>query len=363
MLLAIETSCDETAACLLDYRQFIDNPEGVGSALLAEEVSSQIKLHAEYGGVVPELAAREHLKNLPVVVNSVLEKTKLDVEDLSVVCCTQGPGLKGCLLVGFCYGKGLAYGLGVPFLPLNHLEGHLFSVQLDSNYRSTLYPALTLLVSGGHTLLVLAKAFREYQIIAETRDDAAGEAFDKTASLLKLAYPGGPAISLAAEEGNSSAFNFPRAMPKDSGSFSFSGLKTAVSRQVAGLAGSLTKADIADVAASAQSAIVGALVDKAEIAIKNFKIKEFNLVGGVACNALLRAELEELCGQHKLRLNVPKPKWCTDNAAMMAVLGARVIESRFSEFSAWQAGSNFLGPNASFDIGVKPRFPINEIVG
>jgi N6-L-threonylcarbamoyladenine synthase len=234
MLLAIDTSCDETALTVLDIDKVLVDGEVLSEKhILSEIISSQVKLHAPYGGVVPELAAREHFNNLQILFKNILSQAGIKKDDISVVAVTRGPGLNGCLLVGFCFAKAFAAMRKIPLLALNHVEGHIFSAELMG--RAIQYPALALVVSGGHTMLVLMKGFRQYEIVAKTRDDAAGEAFDKSANLLGLGYPGGAALAKRAELGNALAYKLPIGLAGVDEAFSFSGLKTAVGRLVGDL--------------------------------------------------------------------------------------------------------------------------------
>ena len=312
LLLAIETSCDESAVALLDVAKF---HAGETEFLAADLVSSQAKLHEPYGGVVPELAAREHTANLPLLVNEALRGRH--ASDIGAVAVTRGPGLKGCLLVGLSFAKALAYGRKVPLIPIHHLEGHLLAGHLGG--APPKFPMLALVVSGGHTLLVVASGVGKYRVVASTRDDAAGEAFDKTATLLGLPYPGGPVLASLARTGDPKAFQFPIALADDPSSFSFSGLKTAVLRTVDALSPDEREARKADLAASIECAIVETLVRKTVQAEAEHKPKSILVTGGVAANTRLRSRLRESL---HTPLSVPEPKWCTDNAAMIAVAAA-----------------------------------------
>ena len=359
MLLAVETSCDETAVTLLEIGKDTD-------FILAEYISSQVKLHQPYGGVVPELAAREHVINLPVLVDKALSETKLEVKDIEAIAVTRGPGLKGCLLVGVSYCKGLSRALGVPLIPINHLEGHLWAGFLMPIELQPEYPCLSLVVSGGHTLLILMRGFREYETLASTRDDAAGEAFDKVASLLGLPYPGGPALSREAEKGDRTRYPLPIGMAKDLSSFSFSGLKTAVQRLVRDLGKVAFEPQVrADIAASVEWAIVRALVDKSMEHIKSRaeKPKSFLLTGGVAANGFLRKTFAEALSTSGIKFCVPSHRWCTDNASMIGVLGKGIFERQRDTFRTWSVSNKSpleLGPGVLASIGVSPRFPIGS---
>lgn len=349
-ILAIETSCDETAVSVLDFSA-VNDPS---KAVLAELVSSQVNLHQAYGGVVPELAAREHLLNLPLLYEQAMKLAVRDASDVRAVAVTRGPGLKGCLLVGLSFAKGLALSLGRPLLALNHLEGHIFAGHLVA---PATYPMLVLLVSGGHTLLVLANGERDYEIISQTLDDAVGEAFDKSATLLGLPYPGGPALARLAERGDSQAFSFPVGMPQESNYFSFSGVKTAVLRAVENVSEcGLDERTRFDLAASIQASLVRALLKKSLEACKKIRPKSFLLTGGVAANQHLRESLGAELKRLGIKLIVPPPKWCTDNATMMAVLAAHILKTD-SRYDSWQPGVD-LGPDTDFQIAALPRWPV-----
>ncbi len=371
MLLAIETSCDETAVAVLDLSPALRNSS---EYLKADIISSQTKLHEPFGGVVPELAAREHNQNLPVLVSSALRDSIISVKDISLVAVTRGPGLKGCLLSGLAFAKAFAGAKGVPLLALHHLEGHIFASHLMPEDEQPVYPCLSLIVSGGHTMLVYIPCFREYRIVAQTRDDAAGEAFDKVATLLGLPYPGGPALSAAAAAGNPQCFRFPVAIPQDPASFSFSGLKTAVQRTVTQLKNSqsnkaaerqvLDKELVANLAASLEAAIVRALVEKSLVAVQELKPRSFLLTGGVAANKVLRARFAEVLAPLEVRFSVPKQRWCTDNAAMMGVLAREIVLHDPSPYAAWREGaraSGMLGPGVRSAVSAMPKWPLDQL--
>lgn len=355
MLLAIETSCDETAVCLFD-EQSIERGD-MRTALRYDVVSSQVALHQPYGGVVPELAAREHVRNLPVLVNEALQSVGITTADISAIGVTRGPGLKGSLLVGLCFAKSFALASNIPLIPVHHIEGHIFAGNLSDT--PPIYPFLALVVSGGHTMLVLCESYRRYRLVASTRDDAAGEAFDKTATLLGLPYPGGPQLSRAAERGNASAFSFPIGVAGDSKSFSFSGLKTAVQRQVQQLGASMQEPQVRDdLAASVQSAIVQALVRKVSDACRVHSPRALLLTGGVAANALLRQSLADEAAKLGIPFAVPAARWCTDNAAMIAVLAYHQLQENREAFESWTPHAGFLGPGVSTDLGAVAKWPL-----
>jgi N6-L-threonylcarbamoyladenine synthase len=306
LVLGIETSCDDTAAAVV----------AGGAEVLSSVVSSQVDVHAMYGGVVPELAGRAHLELLTPVIGEALGRAGLDGgATLHAVAATIGPGLIGSLLVGVSEAKALALAWEVPFVGVNHLEGHLFAALLD--HPGIEWPVAVLLVSGGHTLLVSMEGPGRYRLLGQTLDDAAGEAFDKVARFLGLGYPGGPAIEQAGAAGDPAAFAFPRAMADDGLDFSFSGLKTAVIHAVR----RRPDAADADVAASFQQAVVDVLVTKALRAARSVGAKGVCLAGGVAANGPLRAALTEACGALGLPAYLPSRAMCTDNAAMIAAAG------------------------------------------
>jgi len=363
IILGLETSCDETAVSVVDLDAV---KKGRGRTVLADLISSQIKLHQPYGGVVPELAAREHIKSLPLLLNMAVDEAGIKLSDITYIAVTRGPGLKGALLVGLCFAKALAYARKIPLLALHHIEEHLFACELgEPNSRPEL-PTLSLIVSGGHTCLVYSKSFRHYDVVSRTRDDAAGEAFDKIATLLGLPYPGGPALAKLAAGGDSRAFSFPIGVPKDDSSFSFSGLKTAVRRTVLDLGSRITEPEVArDLAASVQEIIVKTLVDKTSVACKKLKPKSLMLTGGVAANELLRERISELGAQLGVSVCIPQKRWCTDNAVMTASLAARIILENESVFLAWPSSEESiteLGPGVKLSIDALARQPLEEVM-
>ncbi|HEX3839527.1 MAG TPA: tRNA (adenosine(37)-N6)-threonylcarbamoyltransferase complex transferase subunit TsaD [Acidimicrobiales bacterium] len=306
-VLGIETSCDETAAAVVDG----------GSVIVSSVVSSQIDLHARYGGVVPELAGRAHVELLTPVLADALAAAGSDESGsgIDAIAVTYGPGLIGSLLVGVAEAKGLALAWDVPFVGVNHLEAHLFASLLEQPDLG--WPLVVLLVSGGHTLLVEVSAPGRYRLLGGTVDDAAGEAFDKVARFLGLGYPGGPAIDAIADQGDPAAFAFPRAFLDDGYDFSFSGLKTSVVNMVR----KRPEADTADVAASFRQAVVDVLVAKARRAAAEVGAKALCLAGGVAANSLLRQRVVEACAEDGIGAFLPTRALCTDNAAMVAAAG------------------------------------------
>lgn len=309
-VLGIETSCDETAAAVYDGER----------GLLSHALYSQVQLHAVYGGVVPELASRDHVKKLLPLVQQALADAKIEADQLDGVAYTAGPGLVGALLVGASVARSLAFAWGKPAVGVHHLEGHLLAPMLEPV--SPEFPFLALLVSGGHTLLAEVRGIGEYQIIGSSLDDAAGEAFDKTAKMLGLPYPGGPALAKLADTGKPSAFDFPRPMLDRPGlDFSFSGLKTAVVVAIRGR--QLDEQARADVAYEFQQAVVETLVAKCARAAKQTGLKTLVVAGGVGANRRLRAELQALGEKRGLKVLYPRPEFCTDNAAMIAYAGYR----------------------------------------
>jgi N6-L-threonylcarbamoyladenine synthase len=298
-ILALETSCDETAVAVLRDRK-----------LLGSEVASQIAEHEKFGGVVPEVASRNHLVHAPRLLECVAREAEIDISRIDAFAATSGPGLASSLMIGASIAKGLAIGFGKPYFAINHLEGHLLSPFFGE---TEIRPNVSLIVSGGHTMSILVRRVGDYQIIGRTVDDAAGEAFDKIAKLLVLGYPGGPEIEKHAIEGDPKRFDLPRSMP-DSENFSFSGLKTAVRYLLPKLKGDY----LADVCASVQEAIVDVLVRKTIAAARKHDVDLVTVSGGVSCNRVLRKQLDEACKRHGLEFKTAEPWLCTDNAAMIA---------------------------------------------
>jgi N6-L-threonylcarbamoyladenine synthase len=309
--LGIETSCDETAAAVLR-----------DTAVLSNIVSSQVKLHEKYGGVVPELASREHLRAILPVIREALDRASVRLRDVDLIAVTASPGLIGALLVGVSAAKAIAYSLKVPFIGVHHGESHILAAHLE--YPELDYPYVALLASGGHTALYHVQAFGRYRMLGQTRDDAAGEAYDKVAKLLDLPYPGGPAIDRLAQEGNPEAVRFPRGV-REGFDFSFSGLKTAVRNHVVLFrsrdSGLDPKLNVRDVAASFQAAVVDTLVDKTLQAVKETGAEKVVVAGGVAANSLLRKRMREAAEGNGLKLFIPGLSYCIDNAAMVALTG------------------------------------------
>ncbi len=300
-MLAIESSCDETSLSVMR--------EGKPLSLT---ISSQIELHRPYGGVVPELASRLHLDVIHPLLEQTLSEAGVSLREIEAIAVTNGPGLAGSLLVGVAVAKTLGAMLGVPVLPVNHMEGHLYSVRIENEVPC---PFLSLVCSGGHTQIVWVPREGHHEILGETRDDAAGEAFDKVAKLVGLPYPGGPVVDRMAKKGNREAFTFPRPMKNEGYEFSFSGLKTAIRRhwEESGKQPEL----LPDLLASFQEAVVDVLVTKLIRAAKAYGASHITVVGGVACNSRLRALVQERAARHRFKVAFPSPLYCTDNAAMI----------------------------------------------
>jgi N6-L-threonylcarbamoyladenine synthase len=334
-ILGIETSCDETAAAVVSD----------GRVIHSSVVASQIDLHAEYGGVFPELASREHVKAIYAIVDQALHQAHLNIQDIDAIAVTQGPGLAGSLVVGVNMAKGLSLATGKPLIGVNHMEGHIYSAWLHSSnvtpHQAPRFPLLALLVSGGHSELILMIDHLEYQRLGGTLDDAAGEAFDKVARLLDLSYPGGPSIQKASHTGSATAFHFPRAMMEDTWDFSFSGVKTAVLRTIESLQADARVLPIEDLAASFQAAVVDVLVEKTLMAAEAHQVSEIIVAGGVSANKRLR---EKILAESKRPVHIPPISLCTDNAAMIA--GAGYYHYAQNEFSP-------------LDIDVMPTWPLS----
>src|SRR6476660_6065101 len=320
IILAIETSCDETAVAILRDRE-----------MLASEVASQIAEHEKFGGVVPEVASRNHLAQLPHLLARATVSAKIAISEIDAFAATSGPGLASSLLVGNSTAKGLAIGAGKPFLAINHLEGHLLSPFFG---RVGIVPNISLIVSGGHSLLVNVRGVGNYEILGRTVDDAAGEAFDKVAKLLGLAYPGGPVIEARAKNGDPRKFDLPRSMLNSGDlNFSFSGLKTAVRHlllQVVGPSESASPARddvLADLCAAFQQAVIDVLREKSLRALRQSKSRTLTLSGGVSCNCALREDLRAMCEKNEIEFLVAEPWLCTDNAAMIAFAAMLRLQS------------------------------------
>ncbi len=333
-VLGLETSCDETGIALYDSER----------GLLAHRVYSQIALHAEYGGVVPELASRDHVRKTLPLIHEVLDEAGLTVGDLDGVAYTSGPGLVGALLVGACVGRSLAWALDIPAIGVHHMEGHLLAPMLEDDVPE--FPFIALLVSGGHTQLVRVDGIGRYELLGESLDDAAGEAFDKAAKMMGLPYPGGPALSKLADSGDAARFKFPRPMTDRPGlNFSFSGLKTQVRTTILECAvdGVLSATDQADIAAGFQAAVVDTLVIKCKRAMHETGVKRLIIAGGVGANKRLREQLRSATEAMGGAVFYPRPELCTDNGAMIAYAGTRRL---------------LAGQTAELAVAVVPRWPM-----
>ena len=311
-ILGIESSCDETAAAIVTD----------GRVIQSSVVASQIDLHAQYGGVFPELASREHVKAIYAIVEQALQQAHLDVKDIDAIAVTRGPGLAGSLVVGVNMAKSLALAAQKPIIGVNHLEGHIYSAWLylanASPHQAPRFPLLALLVSGGHSELIVMTDHLQYKRLGGTLDDAAGEAFDKVARLLGLSYPGGPSIQKASHTGSATAFTFPRAMLEDTWDFSFSGVKTSVLRMTETLHEQGRNLPVEDLAASFQAAVIDVLVEKTLMAADEFDVSDIIVAGGVSANKRLR---ERMLAESKHPVHIPPLSLCTDNAAMIAGAG------------------------------------------
>ncbi len=313
-VLGIESSCDETSVAIIS-----------NNILTANLISSQ-DFHSKYGGVVPELSSRAHLQLIIPLVKDALKKTGLEPKDIDLICATAGPGLIGALLVGLTFAKGLAYSLDKPFLGVNHIEGHIYSGFLMDEKPE--FPYLVLVVSGGHTLLLLVNSHTEIKKLGTTVDDAAGEAFDKVSKMLGLGYPGGPKIQKFSENGNKEEIKFPVAKLDIPYNFSFSGLKTSVLRYIKkNYEGKeIPEQDIRNIAASFQNAVIKPLILNTEKALTEYNVKSISLVGGVAANSSLRESFIELAKKYNKKVIIPKLEFCGDNAAMIAYRGLKIFE-------------------------------------
>lgn len=332
-ILGIESSCDETGIAIYDDEQ----------GLLAHQLYSQVKVHADYGGVVPELASRDHVRKTLPLIDAAFAQAGYGPEDLDGIAYTAGPGLVGALLVGTSIGRSLAYGWNIPAVAVHHMEGHLLAPMLEEEQPE--FPFIALLVSGGHTMMVKVSGIGEYEVLGESVDDAAGEAFDKTAKLLGLDYPGGPRLAKLAEQGTPERFVFPRPMTDKPGlDFSFSGLKTAASIAIRDNDDDeQTKADIAH---AFQTAVIDTLIIKCKRALKQTGIKRLVIAGGVSANVQLRSQLERVMQGMKGRVYYPRTEFCTDNGAMIAYAGMQRLKA---------------GQFASLDMKTKPRWPIDSL--
>ena len=331
IVLGLETSCDETGLALYDSEL----------GLRGQVLYSQIKLHAEYGGVVPELASRDHVRKMIPLINQLLEQSGVQKSQIDAVAYTRGPGLMGALMTGALFGRTLAFAFNKPAIGVHHMEGHMLAPLLSETPPE--FPFVALLVSGGHTQLMAAYGIGQYELLGESIDDAAGEAFDKVAKMMKLPYPGGPNIAKLALRGDALAFEFPRPMLHQGLDFSFSGLKTAVSVQLKKLG---EENRDADVAASFQEAIVDTLVKKSVKALKQTGLKRLVIAGGVSANVRLREQLETSLKKIKAQVYYAEPALCTDNGAMIAFAGYQRLKA---------------GQHDSLAVTTTPRWPMTEL--
>jgi N6-L-threonylcarbamoyladenine synthase len=334
VILAIESSCDETSAAVVVN----------GREVLSNVIASQIDIHTKFGGVVPEVASRKHIEVINAVVMEALEEAKVSLEEIDAIGVTYGPGLVGALLVGLQYAKGLAYSLNKPLIGVNHIEGHISANFIE--HKELEPPFVCLVVSGGHTFIVHVKDFGDYEVIGETRDDAAGEAYDKVARALGLGYPGGPKIDKLSKEGNENAIKFPKANFHDNTlDFSFSGLKSSVLNYLNKMSMTGEEINKADVAASFQKAVVEVLTDNVILTCKRKKVKRIAIAGGVASNSALRANLIKEGDKRGIEVLFPSPVLCTDNAAMIG-------SAAYFEL--------LKGRIASFNINARPNLKLGE---
>ena len=337
-ILGIETSCDETGVAIYDEQ----------NGLVANQLYSQIEMHADYGGVVPELASRDHIRKTLPLIQAALQEANLTANDIDGVAYTAGPGLVGALLVGSTIARSLAYAWNVPALGVHHMEGHLLAPMLEE--KSPEFPFVALLVSGGHTQLVKVENVGKYELLGESIDDAAGEAFDKTAKLLGLDYPGGAALAKLAEKGTACRFTFPRPMTDRPGlDFSFSGLKTFAANTInanLNAEGMLDEQTRCDIAHAFQQAVIDTLIIKCRRALQQTGYKRLVIAGGVSANKQLRADLTELMQQLKGEVFYPRPQFCTDNGAMIAYAGFIRLKN---------------GEQTDLSVSVKPRWPMTEL--
>lgn len=334
LILAVESSCDETAAAVVKN----------GREVLSNIISSQIELHTLYGGVVPEIASRKHIEKINQVIEEALREAKVTLEEITAIAVTYGPGLVGALLVGVSAAKALSFATGKPLIGVHHIEGHISANYIEN--KSLEPPFVCLVVSGGHTHLVVVRDYGEYEILGCTRDDAAGEAFDKVARAIGLGYPGGPKIDKISREGNPDAVKFPRAKVDGSSyDFSFSGLKSAVLNYLNTCEMKGIEIHTADVAASFQKAVVDVLVEHSLNAVREYRFKKFAIAGGVASNSALRAAFENECAKRKIEFYYPSPVLCTDNAAMIGAAG-------YYEY--------LKGTRSGYDLNAVPNLKLGE---
>ena len=334
VVLAIESSCDETAAAVVKN----------GRCVLSNVISSQIDLHTLYGGVVPEIASRKHIEKINQVIEEALKEADMELTDMDAIAVTYGPGLVGALLVGVSAAKAISFATDIPLIGVHHIEGHISANYIENPDLEP--PFVCLVVSGGHSHLVVVKDYGEYEIIGRTRDDAAGEAFDKVARAIGLGYPGGPKIDKLSKEGNPDAIHFPRAkVGENEYDFSFSGLKSAVLNYINGAQMKGEEICQADIAASFQKAVIDVLVDHAMTAVAEYRLNKFAIAGGVASNSSLRAAMKEACEKRGIAFYHPSPVFCTDNAAMIGVAG-------YYEFKK--------GVRSGYDLNAVPNLKLGE---
>lgn len=337
-VLGIETSCDETGIAIYDSEQ----------GLLGDALYSQVEMHARYGGVIPELASRDHIRKTLPMIRQLMSERDISASSINGIAYTAGPGLIGALLVGASLGRALAMAWGVPAIGVHHMEGHLLAPMLEAEPPS--FPFVALLVSGGHTQLVAVKGIGEYKLLGESLDDAAGEAFDKVGKMLGLAYPGGPRVAALALKGTAGRFEFPRPMVNRPGlEFSFSGLKTAVKNALSEISreqGQVSEQDKADVALAFEEAVVQTLVIKCRRALKESGLRSLVIAGGVSANQRLRASLQEMVAAQRSRLFYAQPRFCTDNGAMIAYAGCRRL---------------LAGQHENLSIVAHPRWPLESL--
>lgn len=334
LILAIESSCDETAAAVVRN----------GREVLSNVIYSQIALHTEYGGVVPEIASRKHIEKINQVIDQALKDAGVTLREITAVAVTYGPGLVGALLVGVSAAKAISFATGIPLVGVHHIEGHISANYIENKELKP--PFVCLVASGGHSHLVVVKDYGEYEIIGRTRDDAAGEAFDKVARAIGLGYPGGPKIDKLSREGNPGAISFPRArVAENEFDFSFSGLKSAVLNYLNGCRMKGETVNTADVAASFQKAVNDVLVEHSIRAVKQYRYDTFAIAGGVAANSSLREAFERECGQNGIAFYYPSPVYCTDNAAMIGTAG-------YYEYCR--------GTRSGFDLNAVPNLKLGE---
>jgi N6-L-threonylcarbamoyladenine synthase len=335
LVLGIESSCDETAAAVVKD----------GAELLSNVIASQINVHSKYGGIVPEIASRKHMEAIVPVILQALDDAGVKLDDIDGIAVTRGPGLVGSLLVGLSMAKALAFARGIPFVGVNHLEGHVAAIFLTD--RPPVFPFIALVVSGGHTNVYLVRDFQDFTILGQTRDDAAGEAFDKAAKLLNIGYPGGVVIDRMAKRGDTRRIAFPRAM-KDSPDFSFSGVKTSLLTILKKQGRPFTEEEMPHVVASYQEAIVDVLVEKTLSAAQKADVSRVVVCGGVAANSRLREKFFEEGGQRGFDVFFPPMVLCTDNAAMIAVVGEHLLKK---------------GQRGSLDLNAVSRWPLDKMSG